>query len=322
MMTKETAEKLIKSALEFANGESVAFAFQGGEPLLAGLDYFRFFVSCVEKSNKKDSRIFYSVQTNGTLLTDEWCEFFRENEFLVGLSLDGDREGNRFRVDAKGNNAYFKILKAAEKLKNHAVEFNILVVLTALCAERCEKVYKYFRDNGFKYLQFIPCLRPFGDESESELYMTEKQYAEFLIKTFNLYVKDFVRGNYVSIRLFDNWVRMFLGEKPEQCGLCGHCTHQLVVEGNGNLYPCDFFCTDEWLLGNIETVSVETALTGKKAQEFIRESLAVDEKCKNCRFFSMCRAQGCKRQKVHADYCFSYRTFFSSCLPLFRAFGK
>ncbi len=322
MMTKETAEKLIKSALEFANGESVAFAFQGGEPLLAGLDYFRFFVSCVEKSNKKDSRIFYSVQTNGTLLTDEWCEFFRENEFLVGLSLDGDREGNRFRVDPKGNNAYFKILKAAEKLKNHSVEFNILVVLTALCAERCEKVYKYFRDNGFKYLQFIPCLRPFGDKSESELYMTEKQYAEFLIKTFNLYVKDFVRGNYVSIRLFDNWVRMFLGEKPEQCGLCGHCTHQLVVEGNGNLYPCDFFCTDEWLLGNIETVSVEAALTGKKAQEFIRESLAVDEKCKNCRFFSMCRAQGCKRQKVHADYCFSYRTFFSSCLPLFRAFGK
>ena len=310
------------SSLNFADGESVAFAFQGGEPLIAGLEYFRFFVSCVRENNKKNSRIFYSVQTNGTLVTDEWCEFFRENEFLVGLSLDGDREGNRFRLDAKGNNSYFKILKAAEKLRKHAVEFNILVVLTGYCADRCEKVYKYFRDNGFKYLQFIPCLRPFGDESESELYMTGEQYAAFLIKTFNLYVKDFVRGNYVSVRLFDNWVRMFLKEKPEQCGLCGHCTHQLVVEGNGNLYPCDFFCTDEWLLGNIENTSVEAALTGKKEEEFIRESLAPDERCKGCRFFPLCRGQGCKRQKLHADYCFAYKAFFSSCLPLFRAFGR
>ena len=321
-MNEATAKRLIRSALAFADGESVAFAFQGGEPLIAGLDYFRFFVSCVGENNKKNSRIFYSVQTNGTLVTDEWCEFFRENEFLVGLSLDGDREGNRFRLDAKGNNSYFKILKAAEKLRKHAVEFNILVVLTGYCADRCEKVYKYFRDNGFKYLQFIPCLRPFGNESESELYMTSEQYAAFLIKTFNLYVKDFVRGNYVSVRLFDNWVRMFLGEKPEQCGLCGHCTHQLVVEGNGNLYPCDFFCTDEWLLGNIENTSVEAALTGKKAEEFIRESLALDERCKGCRFFPLCRGQGCKRQKLHADYCFAYKAFFSSCLPLFRAFGR
>ena len=322
VMNEATAERLIKSALDFADGESVAFAFQGGEPLIAKLEYFRFFVSCVGENNKKNSRIFYSVQTNGTLVTDEWCEFFRENEFLVGLSLDGDREDNRFRLDAKGNNTYFKILKAAEKLRKHAVEFNILVVLTGYCADRCEKVYKYFRDNGFKYLQFIPCLRPFGDESESELYMTSEQYAAFLIKTFNLYVKDFVRGNYVSVRLFDNWVRMFLKEKPEQCGLCGHCTHQLVVEGNGNLYPCDFFCTDEWLLGNIENTSVEAALTGKKEEEFIRESLAPDERCKGCRFFPLCRGQGCKRQKLHADYCFAYKAFFSSCLPLFRAFGR
>ncbi len=322
VMNEATAERLIRSALNFAGGESVAFAFQGGEPLIAGLEYFRFFVSCVRENNKKNSRIFYSVQTNGTLVTDEWCEFFRENEFLVGLSLDGDREDNRFRLDAKGNNSYFKILKAAEKLRKHAVEFNILVVLTGYCADRCEKVYKYFRDNGFKYLQFIPCLRPFGDESESELYMTSEQYAAFLIKTFNLYVKDFVRGNYVSVRLFDNWVRMFLKEKPEQCGLCGHCTHQLVVEGNGNLYPCDFFCTDEWLLGNIKNTSVEAALTGKKEEEFIRESLAPDERCKGCRFFPLCRGQGCKRQKLHADYCFAYKAFFSSCLPLFRAFGR
>lgn len=322
VMKEETAERLVKSALEFADGESVAFAFQGGEPLLAGLDYFRSFVRFVKENNKKNSRIFYSVQTNGTLVTDEWCDFLRENEFLVGLSLDGDREGNRFRVDAKGGNSYFKILKAAEKFKSRGVEFNILIVLTGFCADRCEKIYKYFRDNGFGYLQFIPCLRPFGDESESELYMTNSQYASFLIKTFNLYVKDFVRGNYVSVRYFDNLARMYLGEKPEQCGVCGFCSHQLVAEGNGNLYPCDFFCTDDWLLGNIDEISVREAVTGKKALDFIRESLAVPEKCKNCRFYSLCRAQGCKRQRLHADYCEAYKAFFSACLPFFSLFKK
>ena len=322
LMTETTVQKLVKSALDFAGGESIAFAFQGGEPLLAGIDYFKTFVRLVEENNEKKSQIFFSVQTNGTLITDEWCDFFRENRFLVGLSLDGDREGNRFRIDAKGQSAYFKILKAAEKLKRRNVEFNILTVLTGFCADRCEQVYKFFRDNGYKYLQFIPCLRPFGDKSESELYMTKKQFASFLIKTFNLYVKDFVRGNYVSVRLFDNYVRMFLGERPEQCGLCGHCTHQLVVEGNGNLYPCDFYCTDENLLGNISQTSVESALTGEKAKAFITESLSIPQKCRNCRYFALCRAGGCKRQREHADYCEAYKAFFSACLPLFGAFKK
>lgn len=322
VMTTLTAEKLVKSAFEFADGESVAFAFQGGEPLIAGLDYFRNFVQYVKDNNRKNSRVFLSVQTNGTLLDEEWCVFFRENEFLVGLSLDGDREGNRFRVDADGKSTYFRVLKAAQLLKKHEVEFNILTVLTGDCAERCEKVYKYFRDNGFHYLQFIPCLRPFESKEQSGLYMTNRQYADFLIRIFNLYVKDFVRGNYVSVRQFDNYVRMYLGERAEQCSLCGHCTHQLVVEGNGNLYPCDFYCTDEWLLGNIEDTSVENALTGKKAAEFIRESLVVPQECRQCRFFSLCRAQGCKRQKLSENYCEAYKAFFSACLPLFRVFAK
>ena len=322
IMKEETAGRLVKSALEFADGESVAFAFQGGEPLIAGLDFFRNFVRLVKENNRKNSRIFFSVQTNGTLLDSQWCEFLRENEFLVGLSLDGDREGNRFRVDKNGKSTYFKVLKAAQLLKNHSVEFNILTVLTGACANDCEKAYKYFRDNGFHYLQFIPCLRPFGSNEQSELFMTNSQYANYLIRIFNLYVKDFVRGNYVSVRQFDNYVRMYLGERAEQCSLCGHCTHQLVVEGNGNLYPCDFYCTDEWLLGNIESVCVKDALNGKKATEFIKESLFVPEKCKVCRFFSLCRAQGCKRQRESEDYCEAYKTFFSACLPLFRVFSK
>lgn len=320
VMNINTAENLIKSACAFADGESIAFAFQGGEPLISGLDYFRSFVSLVEKYNTKKSRIFYSLQTNGTLVTDEWARFFRQNEFLIGLSLDGDYEGNKFRVDAKGQNSYYKITQAANRLKKHGVEFNILTVLTGYCAENAERIYKYFRTNGYNFLQFIPCLRPFGDNSESELYMTNDQYADYLIRIFNLYVKDFVRGKYMSIRYFDNLVRMYLGQKAEQCGLCGYCSHQFVAEGNGNIYPCDFYCTDEWLLGNINDTELEQMAKSEKATQFIKESLAVSDECKNCRYYPLCRAGGCKRQRQDRNYCAAYKKFFGSCLPLFRMF--
>lgn len=322
IMSEKTARKLIISALEFADGESISFAFQGGEPVLAGLDYFKSFTAFAKENNPKNSKIFYSLQTNGTLLNDEFANFFRENEFLIGLSLDGDFENNSFRKDANGQNSYYKIIRAADILKRYGVEFNILTVLTGRCADNCEKIYRHFRSKGYKYLQFIPCLRPFESEEESELYMTAEQYANFLIRTFNLYVKDFVRGNYVSIRQFDNLVRMYLGENPEQCGMCGHCTHQFVAEGNGNIYPCDFYCTDKYLLGNICDTSLEKMANSEKAKDFIRESLQIPDKCKQCRFFALCRAGGCKRQRADRDYCESYQKFFSSCLPLFRAFDK
>lgn len=322
IMNEDTAEKLIKDALEFADGCSVAFAFQGGEPLIAGLEYFEAFTKKVNELNEKKSEIFYSIQTNGTLVTDEWARFFFQNKFLVGLSLDGDYEGNKFRVDANGQNAYYKIVSAANKLKKHKVEFNILTVLTGYCADNAERIYKYFRSNGFGYLQFIPCLRPMGDDTQSELYMTAEQYKNFLIRIFNLYVKDFVRGNYISVRQFDNWVRMYLGEKAEQCGLMGHCTHQFVCEGNGNIYPCDFYCTDEWCLGNINEMTLEEMAKSTKAFEFIKESIEVPSECKQCRFYPLCRAGGCKRNRESADYCQSYKAFFAGCLPLFRAFRR
>ncbi len=320
VMENETAFNLIKKALDFAEGESIAFAFQGGEPLIAGIDYFRFFVETVNKLNTRGSQIFYGLQTNGTLINDEWCRFFKENNFLLGLSLDGDMKNNRFRIDSNGNNAFYKIVNAAKKLENAGVDFNILTVLTGNCADNIDEIYRYFKSKNFKFLQFIPCLRPFGDESESELYPTVKQYADFLIKCFNYYVKDYVRGEYTSIRYFDNLVALYNGNHPEQCGMCGHCMHQFVVEGNGNVYPCDFYCTDEWLLGNINSFDFEALAKGEKATEFLRESLAVKEECKKCRFYPVCRGGGCKRSKADRDYCESYKAFFSACLPLFRVF--
>lgn len=319
-MTEETAEILIEKALRYADGESVAFAFQGGEPTLAGLDFFRFFTETVKKHNAKNSRIFFSIQTNGINLDRDWAVFFRENGFLVGLSLDGDFDGNKFRKRPSGQNAFYKILSAAEMLKKYNVDFNILTVLTGYCAENGERIYKFFRSKNYRYLQFIPCLRPFGSSEKSELYMTSEQYADFLIKVFNLYVKDYVRGEYVSIRQFDNWVRIYLRQRPEQCGMAGHCTHQFVSEANGNIYPCDFFCTDEYFLGNINDSDFSSMERSEAAKEFIRESLVVSEKCKACNLYGICRGGGCKRTRLSEDYCRAYKQFFNACLPLFRVF--
>ena len=322
VMTEDTADNIIKKALSFANGESVAFAFQGGEPLIAGLQYFKHFVKKVKEENRLNSRIYLSIQTNGTLVTDEWAQFFHDNGFLVGLSLDGDFKNNKFRVDENRENAFYKILTAAEKFKRFNVDFNILTVLTGHCADNIDDIYKFFRSKGFRYLQFIPCLRPFGDKSESELYMTNEQYANFLIHCFNRYVKDYVRGQYTSVRYFDNLMHLYLGNPTEQCGMCGHCMHQFVAEGNGNIYPCDFYCTDEWLLGNIddENENFDTLAHCPKAIEFLRESLAVPEKCKKCKYYPVCRAGGCKRTREDRDYCEAYKKFFSACMPMFRAF--
>lgn len=322
IMSEKTADNLIKKAVDFAGGESITFAFQGGEPLLAGLPFFEHFVEKVRQENKNKSTIYYSIQTNGTLINEDWAKFFNKNNVLVGLSLDGDFENNRFRVDEKRNNVFYKVMNAAKTLERFKVEFNILTVLTGRCADNIDKIYSFFKSKGFRYLQFIPCLRPFGDKSESELYMTNGQYADFLIKCFNYYVKDYVRDQYTSVRYFDNIVHLFLGNPTEQCGICGHCMHQFVAEGNGNIYPCDFYCTDEWFLGNIdsENENFDTLAHSERAIEFLKESLAVDEKCKKCRFYPICRAGGCKRTREDRDYCEAYKRFFSACLPLFRVF--
>ncbi|MEG1963471.1 MAG: SPASM domain-containing protein [Clostridia bacterium] len=321
IMDKTTATALIKKALEFANGEQVYFAFQGGEPLMAGFDYFATFVKIVKENNTKNSQICYALQTNGTLIDKNWAMFFKQNNFLIGLSLDGDYKANKFRVDAEGKNVFNQVMTATEILDTYNVDFNILTVVTGYVAEHIKDVYTFLTGRGFKFLQFIPCLRPFGDKTESELYMTVEQYTQFLIEGFNLYVKDYVRHQYTSVRQFDNMAQLFLGKPPEQCGICGHCSHQFVAEGNGNIYPCDFYCADNWLLGNINTSDFNALAHSEKAIEFIKESFIINEKCKTCKWFGMCRAGGCKRNRADRDYCEAYTKFYESCFPLFRVFA-
>lgn len=322
LMTRETAAALIKKSLSFADGAPVSFTFQGGEPTLAGIDYYRNFVADLNELNTHNSPVYLSIQTNGMLINAEWAQFFANNNFLTGLSLDGDFEANKFRKDEKGRNSFYRILKAAEILKKHGAQFNVVSVLTGYSSRKGAEIYKFFKSEGFKNLQFIPCLKPFGFEGDSELFMTPSEYADFLTDVFPLYADDYKKGRYISVRQFDNWVRLWLGGAAEQCGMNGFCSRQFVCESNGNMYPCDFYCTDEYLLGNINELAFEDIAFCDTAKKFVNGSAEMPDRCADCEYLKLCRAGGCKRTRQSADYCEAYKKFFKECLPLFEYFDN
>ena len=322
IMTDDTAENLIRNALQFAGNGSIYFAFQGGEPLIAGKEYFHNFIELVHKYNINNNIINYAMQTNGTLVDEDWIKLFKDNKFLIGLSLDGDKNANQFRMDNEYAPVYNQVMDTARLFESNQVDFNILIVATKYTAKHIKEVYNFLTGQGFRFLQFIPCLRPFAEDIESELYMKTDDYSSFLIELFNLYVKDYVRGTYTSIRWFDNIVGMYYGKRAEQCGLMGHCTHQFVIEGNGDVYPCDFYCVDEWKLGNVCHDTFSELSGSEVASRFIKESLVISDMCKACDIYGMCRGGGCKRSRADRNYCSAYKKFYHSCLPLFRVFAN
>ena len=333
MMTLTTLEDILKKAFEFADGSMVMISFQGGEPLLAGKDFFRGFAAMLPRLNTKRSAVHVGVQTNGTLIDEEWCDIFLKNRYLVGLSLDGDAVTNVLRIDAKGEDTFDRVYSAAKMLQAKKVDFNILTVITKPVVDNISRVYSFFRKNKFKHLQFIPCLKPFGmpkadtpesfyengDEAENmmnaeDFHINADDYEIFLKKAFSLYTRDYIDGRYTSIRLFDNFVRLAHSQRAEQCGMNGHCTHQYVIEADGEVYPCDFYCTDEYSLGNILDTDFAKLERSPKAIKFIEESLGIEEKCKECNYYRLCK-NGCKRERIDLDKCTAYKNFFPYALP-------
>ncbi|GAB6167885.1 SPASM domain-containing protein [Clostridium carnis] len=320
IMTEETVENLIKNVFS-SSYKAISFAFQGGEPTLAGLSYFSNFINIVKKYNTQNVYIRYSIQTNGYTIDTEWGEFFKENEFLVGISLDGPKDINdELRVIHGFKGSFNTVMKSINILKKFDVPFNILCVLTAFNSKHINKVYNFYKKENLNYLQFIPCLEPLDSNSEMNKYsLQNNDYTHALNTLFKLYKKNYFDGNYTSIRLFDNYVQMLLGEPPENCGVSGICSCYFVVESNGDTYPCDFYSLDKYKLGNININSFEEMRNSKTAINFINESKNIDSKCLNCKHFRLCRG-GCKRYRTSLSenvipfnyFCESYYNFFEN----------
>ncbi|MDI9469888.1 MAG: anaerobic sulfatase maturase [Bacillota bacterium] len=338
MMSEATLEKLVAAAFATAE-QAVGFSFQGGEPTLVGLPFYERLIALEAKYNTRRLPVQHTIQTNGMLLDANWARFFREQRFLVGLSLDGHaRSHDRYRVDAHGAGTHARVFAAARLLQQEHVEFNILSVVTAELARRIPGIYAWLRDQGFGYLQFIPAIDDFGLEAgrAAEWSLTAEAYGDFLCRLFDLWYDDYRRGRYVSIRHFDNWIQMLRGREPESCALRGVCTAYGVVEADGSIHPCDFYVLDEWQLGHIETDELGAMLTGEVAERFVRLSLNKAPACDACPWFAICRG-GCRRDteppvadpdrpyglRLSANrFCAAYKRFFPHAIGRMQAIAR
>ena len=332
LMRVEDIEHIMKKAFDYADGSLITVSFQGGEPLLAGKDFFRNFSSIIAKHNSKRSIVHIALQTNGVLIDDEWCDIFIKNRYLIGVSIDGDHVTNILRVDKKGNDTFEKTYSALKLLQSKKIDFNITTVVTKTVAENISRVYSFFRKNKFKHLHFVPCLKPmgshnidtpesfyaYGDEEEKleteDFYIDATIYEEFLKNAFSLYMRDYIDGKHTSIRLFDNFLRLAHSQKAEMCGMNGHCTPQYTIEADGEVYPCELYCTDDYSLGNIKDTDFTALENHPKAKAFIEESFGIEDKCKDCTYYRLCK-NGCKRERVSLDKCTAYKGFFPYALP-------
>ncbi len=320
MMKDDVLEAVVSTFMQNAAG-SCAFAFQGGEPTLAGLDFFKKVIALQKKYSRPNLRVSNALQTNGMLLDKEWCSFLAENHFLVGLSMDGVKQTHdlyRIKPDQKGS--YGRVLRSAQLMAQHKVEFNILTVVTAQLAKNITSVYNSYKKNGWLYHQYIPCMdaleAPRGQEDYS---LTPKAYGEFLKTLFDLWYQDLRRGFVVSIRYFDNLVQILQRRQPESCAMTGHCNIQYLVEADGSVYPCDFYALDSCRLGKVPENTIEQLDQKRREIRFIEESLEKPEQCRQCQWFPLCRG-GCKRDYTqggnpHNYYCESYQAFFEYAFP-------
>lgn len=326
-MSDETLEILIKKALEYATFQC-SFGFQGGEPTLRGLDFYRRAVELQRKYNVHNVRIFNALQTNGMLIDNSWAEFLHENHFLVGLSMDGTKKvHDENRLDTEGKGTFNRVLQTAQKLASHQVDLSLLTVVTNRTADSITQIYNFYRRSNLFYQQYIPCLDPLETERGASAYsLTPEKYAKFLNTLFDLWYRDVTQGRFIYIRYFENLVGILMGRRPESCGLGGQCTIQNVVEADGSVYPCDFYCLDQWQLGNIREQSFRELAVCETARRFLNEGSFGREECRDCEFFSVCRG-GCRRDRepLRASgnyFCAAYKEFFSYALPRLRGIAR
>ncbi|NLK68021.1 MAG: anaerobic sulfatase maturase [Clostridiaceae bacterium] len=318
MMSIDLLEELVIESLKYAD-KYCTFAFQGGEPTLVGLDFYEKLIKFQKKHNSKNIQITNSIQTNGMVIDNNWSKFFAQNNFLVGISLDGPKDIHDVnRVDAKNSGSFSKVMQAIDTFNKYNVEYNILTVVNSLTSRHIQKIYNFFKKEGFKYLQFIPCLDPLNEAPGKHDYsLTPRRYTFFLNTLFDLWYADIRQGNPVSIRYFDNLVSMLMGYPPESCGMSGVCSCYFVIEADGSTFPCDFYVIDEWKLGNIKNETFDEMYNSENATKFVEVSKNIDPNCNKCPYLVLCRS-GCRRYREPFEnglpvlnyFCSSYKEFF------------
>ena len=303
IMTQEAAAAIIKNVFcDLETGDHITFAFQGGEPGLAGLEFFEFFVEEVKQAANPKVKIHYAFQTNGLMIDEAWCAFFKKNNFLVGLSIDGDAAlHNKNRTDSAGKGTFTRVLTAKKLMDKYSVDYNMLCVLTAENSRRAKRIWEFIMREGIKYIQFIPCLEPFNQDSVHAL--TGEKFYRFYSDLFPLWKREAEKGNRLVVRFFEDIASLMITGRPATCGLSGRCSPQIIVEADGSVYPCDFYVLDEYKVGNLAKDTLREVFEAAVKSSFLETQPATD-RCRGCRHIKWCSG-GCKRMKraVYGERC-------------------
>ena len=314
LMSDEMLEQFTREYIEAQTMNQVLFTWHGGEPLLRSIDFYRKALSLQQKY-AGGRRIANVIQTNGTLLTDEWCEFFAQNHWLVGISIDGPQpDHDHYRLTAAGKPSWKKVMQGIKLLKKHGVEWNAMAVVNAYNANHPMEFYRFFKENGCQFLQFTPIverltrhedgrtLASLADKDEislSEASVAPEQWGYFLCAIFDEWVRKDVGKIFVEI--FDCTLANWMGISPGICAYSKECGHAGVMEHNGDVYSCDHFVFPEYKLGNIRDHSLIDMLYGEQQQEFSRlKHSSLPRQCKECDMEFACHGE-CPKNRFMKD---------------------
>jgi len=296
------------------------FGWQGGEPLLIGKDFFRKAVALQKQYAAADQTLTNALQTNGTLLDDEWCEFLAEHKFLVGLSLDGPPQWHdRYRRDPAGKTSFHRAWAGLELLRKHRVEFNVLVTLNSANAPHVGDIYRYFVNRDVPYVQFIPILERTADDQPTDFSCTAEQFGRFMLDVFELWSARDVGK--VSERFIDNVLHALIYGKASMCCFAERCANAHVLEFNGDLYACDHFVYAPWKIGNILDTPLTRLARSPRLDEFAAMKTELPAACRDCEFLDLCRG-GCPKhhRPIGTDpnrvnhFCEGYKMFYREAL--------
>ncbi len=302
-MADELLEEYTRQYIEAQRVPEVTFAWQGGEPTLMGLDFFKRAVAYQQQYRKPGTRIHNAFQTNGVLLDDAWCSFFREHDFLIGLSVDGPAVlHDRFRVDKGGNPTHHKVMAAAALLKKHRVEYNTLTTVHAGNVEHPLEVYRFLRDEmGSQFMQFIPIVERDNDTGFQEgdkvtaRSLTGEQYGEFLCAIFDEWVRRDVGR--VFVQIFDVALAAWTGNRPGLCVFEETCGNALAMEHNGDLFSCDHFVEPKYRLGNIQEIPLVDMVSSPQQIKFgLDKRDTLPKYCRECEVRFVCNG-GCPKDR-------------------------
>jgi uncharacterized protein len=312
-------EALMPQYMEYvADVGQAGFAWQGGEPTLAGLDFFRRAVELQKSHARAGTAVGNSLQTNGILLDDEWGSFLKEHNFLVGVSLDGPEEvHDAARKDRGGHGSFRRVMAGIDVLRRHRVDFNILSVVGPHNVRQAQELMRFFRRGGFTHVQFIPAMdfQSVEPDKRASYLISAEDYGEFLVEIFEQWYEG--GRPRISVRTFDNFLQSYLGTPNEMCVHGDVCSTALVAEYNGDVYPCDFYVHPDWKLGNVLSDSLRSMAESDKRRGFAGRKQPLPAECQACEWQRLCKG-GCPRNRFTLEdgrgqpdyFCHSYKQFF------------